>query len=193
MFAYCGNNPVANYDPTGNIFFTALGTVTGFISGAITAMATGQDKELWFETACHGAIGGAIAGAGVDVGLLILGTAGATAPAVAAAVGTAYVLGGAGNVYATHATATEELSAGTYIGSFLIGGTFNTISLGTGLGAISKSIDDLVFKGMAEFAENLLVGIEIGVSTGIATTIGTVQPKTSAKNPTVVNRIMEVR
>ena len=192
MFAYCANNPVSNYDPAGNVFFTALGAVTGFISGAITAMVTRQDKELMFETACQSAIGGAIAGAGVDAGLLILGTAGVTAPAVAAAVGAAYVLGGAGNVYATHATATEELSAGAYIGSFLIGGTFNTISLGTGLGAISNSIDDLVFKGMAEFAENLLVGIEIGVSTGVATTIGIAPPKTPAKNSTVANRIMEV-
>lgn len=173
MFAYCNNNPVINSDPSGNLFFTALGAATGFISGAITAMATGQDRELWFETACHGAIGGAIAGAGVDAGLLILGTAGVTAPAVAGAVAAAYALGGAGNVYSTHATATGELSAGAYIGSFLIGGTFNTLSLGTGLGAISSSIDELILRGMMDFAENLGVGVGIGISTSAATTIGT--------------------
>ena len=45
MFAYCGNNPAINVDTSGNFFFTALGAATGFVSGAITAMVTGQDKE----------------------------------------------------------------------------------------------------------------------------------------------------
>ena len=195
MFAYCNNNPVCNCDPSGNLFFTALGAVTGFISGAVTAMATGMDKESWFETAYHGAVGGTIAGAGVDAGLLILGTAGATAPAVAAAVGAAYVLGGAGNVYATHATATDDLSAGAYIGSFLIGGTFNAISLGTGLGAVSKSINELFIRGMMDFTENLGVGVGIGLSTSAATTIATSassQKSTPARNSMTSNRIMEV-
>ena len=102
MFAYCGNNPVLRVDSSGYFCFTALGAATGFVSGAITAMLSGQDKETWFETAYHSAIGGAIAGAGVDVALLILGTGGTAAPVVAGAV--AYTLGGLGNVYTTHAT-----------------------------------------------------------------------------------------
>ena len=74
MYAYCNNNPLCNIDASGTIFFTALGAVTGFISGAISAMATEEDSSKWFDIATQGAVGGAIAGAGVDAALLMMGT-----------------------------------------------------------------------------------------------------------------------
>lgn len=173
MFVYCANNPVRHVDSEGYFFFTALGAATGFVSSAITAMVTRQDKETWFETACHGAIGGAIAGAGVDAALLILGSAGTAAPAVAMAVTAAYTLGGLGNIYSTYATSNGKATGDELLGSFIIGGTFNTLSLATGLGATSNTVEGLFIRGMADLEENTAVGVGIGVSTSIATSIGT--------------------
>ena len=181
MFAYCGNNPVGMVDSGGYFFFTALGAATGFISGAITAMLSGQDKETWFETACHSAIGGAIAGAGVDTALLILGTAGTATPVVVGAFAVAYTLGGLGNVYTTYATSNGNASGDDLLGSFIIGGTFNTLSLATGLSATSNTVDGLFVKGMADMGDNIAVGVGIGVSTSIATSIGTLDSPFAVK------------
>ena len=175
LFSYCGNNPINNSDSGGNFFFTALGAVAGFVSGAITSMISNSNKESWFENATHSAIGGAIAGAGVDAGLLILGTAGTATPAVVAAVAAAYALGGAGNAYTTYATSSGTATGANLLGSFIIGGTFNTLSFATGLGAISNSIEGLFIRGTADFTENLLVGVGIGISAGIATELGKVR------------------
>ena len=179
MFAYCGNNPVLRVDFSGYFFFTALGAATGFVSGAITAMLLGQDKETWFETAYHSAMGGAIAGAGVDVALLILGTGGAAAPVAAGAV--AYTLGGLGNVYTTYATSHGNATGTELLGSFIIGGTFNMISLATSLSATSNTVDGLFVMGMADLGENFTAGVMIGVSTSIATSIGTHDSPFAAK------------
>ena len=56
---------------------------------------------------------------------------------------------------------------------FIIGGTFNCLSLATGLSAASQSVEQLVFYGYQDLVENTVVGTTIGVTTGIATTVGT--------------------
>ena len=172
MFAYCGNNPVCNADTKGTFFFTALGAVTGFISGAFTAMVTGQEQTDWFDIATQSAVGGAIAGAGVDIGLLLIGSMGASAPVVGGAVALAYATGGAGNAYSTYATSNGNADSTDLLGSFIIGGTFNTFSFATSLSAVASTIDELIFLGLYSFDENFIVGTMIGTSTGIATTIG---------------------
>ena len=176
MYAYCNNNPFCNVDTSGTFFFTALGAVTGFISGALSAMATEEDSAKWFDIATRGAAGGAIAGAGVDAALLIMGIPGVGVPAVVGAFAIAYAAGGVGNVVTSYSTAKvcgSEYSSDQAIGMFIIGGTFNCLSLATGLSAASQSVEQLVFYGYQDLVENTVVGTTIGVTTGIATTVGT--------------------
>ena len=131
MFAYCENDPVTRYDSTVDFFFTVLGAAVGFVSGGVTALATGSSLDKAFDKAIAGAAGGAIAGGGVDLALLVLGTGGVAAPFVAA--GVAYGLGGAGNLLTTYLCADgEKLKPEEVVGSFIIGGSFNLISLATG-------------------------------------------------------------
>ena len=186
MYAYCNNNPFCNVDASGTFFFTALGAVTGFISGALSAMATEEDSAKWFDIATRGAAGGAIAGAGVDAALLIMGIPGVGVPAVVGAFAIAYAAGGVGNVVTSYSTAKvcgSEYSRDQAIGMFIIGGTFNCLSLATGLSAASQSVEQLVFYGYQDLVENTVVGTTIGVTTGIATTVGTTsKPKMSKRN-----------
>ena len=186
MYAYCNNNPFCNVDASGTFFFTALGAVTGFISGALSAMATEEDSAKWFDIATRGAAGGAIAGAGVDAALLIMGIPGVGVPAVVGAFAIAYAAGGVGNVVTSYSTAKvcgSEYSSDQAIGMFIIGGTFNCLSLATGLSAASQSVEQLVFYGYQDLVENTVVGTTIGVTTGIATTVGTTsKPKMSKRN-----------
>ena len=188
MCAYCNNNPIGNIDSSGNLFFTALGGVTGFISGAITAMMTESDSSKWFDIATQSAIGGAIAGAGVDAALLIMGSCGLGAPVVLGSFAIAYAAGGAANVYTSYATAKicgSEYSSDQALGMFIIGGTFNCLSLATGLSATSKTVEQLVYLGAQDFGENIAVGTFTAMSTSIATTVGTsAQASQSTKKPT---------
>ena len=175
MFAYCNNNSVCNVDPSGNAFFTALGALTGFIAGALTATihnALSDEKIDVFTAGTQGAIGGAISGAGVDAGLLLIGSFGTALPVVALAGGIAYRAGGLGNAYTTYAASNGTASDEEMTMSFHIGGAFNLVSLGTSWGCVANNMDDLMYLGNAGFKANLSVGTGISVSTGIATGIG---------------------
>ena len=175
MFAYCNNNSVCNVDPSGNAFFTALGALTGFIAGALTATihnALSDEKIDVFTAGTQGAIGGAISGAGVDAGLLLIGSFGTALPVVALAGGIAYMAGGLGNAYTTYAASNGTASDEEMTMSFHIGGAFNLVSLGTSWGCVANNMDDLMYLGNAGFKANLSVGTGISVSTGIATGIG---------------------
>ena len=175
MFVYCGNNPICNMDPGGNLFFTVLGGLTGFIAGAATAVlnnAISDQKVDVFTSATQGAIGGAISGAGVDAALLLIGSFGTALPVVAMACGISYLAGGLGNAYTTYASSNGTASDEEMSMSFHIGGLFNLISLGTSMSAAASSIDELVYLGNAGLKANLAVGTGIAISTGIATGIG---------------------
>jgi len=63
LFAYCGNNPVTNYDPVGTFWWAVACTVVGAIIGAgmqvATNIATGQ---AWNTGIFGAAVGGATYG-----------------------------------------------------------------------------------------------------------------------------------
>ena len=86
LYAYCGNNPVINYDPTGELFLTCLliGLIAGAIIGAVIGGVVAYNKavesgatgwELFGQTvlgvftgAVIGGAIGAVIGAGIGIG-----------------------------------------------------------------------------------------------------------------------------
>ena len=171
MFAYCLNNPVSGVDSEGTFFFTALGAATGFLGSVATSLLSGNDLSTAIDDGVAGAVGGAIAGAGIDIGLLIVGSGGAAAPAVAFAL--AYVTGGLGNVVTTAMSAKEPLEPVDYIGSFILGGSLNCLSLATSLTCAGKTLREIIIKGSFSAEENAIVGASISTATSIATGIAT--------------------
>ena len=93
LFAYCGNNPIMGYDPTGHFGFIgaiiAAGAIVGGLLGAFSAATTGGNI---LESAIEGCLTGAL---GATCGILI------SPPAVA--IGLAGI-GGAIIDFATQAT-----------------------------------------------------------------------------------------
>ena len=175
MFVYCGNNPVSNLDPSGNAFFTALGALTGFVAGALTATVNNaiSDKKVdVFTAGMQGAVGGAIAGAGVDTALLLIGSFGTALPVVALAGGIVYMAGGVGNAYTTYASSNGTASDEDMSLSFHVGGVANLVSLATSMSCIASSVDELIYLGNAGLSGNIATGTAIAVSTGVATGIG---------------------
>ena len=175
MVVYCGNNPVCTSDPSGELFFTALGALTGFIAGAVTATVNNmfsENKIDVFTAGTQGAIGGAISGAGVDAALLVVGTLGSAIPVVVFAGMIAYVAGGLGNAYTTYAASNGTASNEEMKMSVYIGGLFNLVSFGTSGGCVASSVEGLFIAGNATFNSNLAVGTGIAASTSVATAIG---------------------
>ena len=79
LFAYCGNNPVINIDPTGELLIEALvfigvSAVVGALAGTFTAVCTGGDL---LEGALEGAALGAVAATATVLVPILLPTAGA--------------------------------------------------------------------------------------------------------------------
>ena len=127
LYAYCGNNPVMNVDPEGNLFFTCLliGIIAGAVIGAsisgVNAYKEGaRGWELFGAIALGTIVGagiGAMAGAVVGGGLAVIGAGisalGSGAAAIAGgsiAAGGATAVVGAGAVVAGSAlTATGIL------------------------------------------------------------------------------------
>ena len=171
MFTYCGNNPVKNIDETGTFFFTAVGAVAGFISGAVIASLQGKSSQECLNEALSGALGGAIAGAGVDIGLAIIGSCGMAAPAIVAAGAVAFMAGGTGNALTTSINTNGTATNYELTTAFLIGGVGNVVSLGTSMSAVASSIGAVAVGGMQNFTANLNTSIFVAYTAGVLTTV----------------------
>ena len=80
MFVYCGNNPVANYDPVGTFWWAVAGAVVGGIVAACMQVATNLATGQAWNT---GIIGAAVGGA--TYGLIAATTGNLVAAAYASA------------------------------------------------------------------------------------------------------------
>ncbi len=159
------------YDPSGEFFFTLLGAATGFIGSAAVSLLQGNDISKAVHDGVAGAVGGAVAGLAVDSALVIAGTGGAAAPFLA--FGAAYLGGGVGNCITTYFTSDGKASTDEYIASFIIGGTFNAISLGTSWDCAAKTFKGVAIKAALNTTENEIVGTCTALAAGVATHIGT--------------------
>ena len=168
LFAYCGNNPVMGYDPTGRFVITlstvitaaliglAVGATAGGVAGAAAAACNDTDIATGFVS---GFIGGAILGAGAGVGALFL------APL---AVGEGVAIGIAGGVTA--------LSTGEAVATGLtIGGV--TGMVGGGLADLTNQLgnNDMRWDNV-DYGSVAISAVEYGalnmVSTGMGSLMG---------------------
>ena len=167
MFAYCGNNPVSRYDPSGKIFFTVLGAIVGAVTGFIDAQIMGTDPMTGLTA---GAVSGAISGAGVDIGVLI--TAGSGGTLIGWGVAAAGGLGALGSAVGTGISSDWTAEPNEYIGAAIVGGGMNIISFGTAPinGEIPKAglramMDMVVYDGVNNLTENAVMSTIIAVGT----------------------------
>ena len=145
LYAYCGNNPVMNVDPTGEIFFL-FALLIGVVAGALVGGAVGgisaaiKGQSFWGGFLSGALVGGAIGGA------LVLG--GATMLAI---TGKAI----AGFVVASTVTAKLGLVGGTLIGSFIA-------SAGAGMGAyaINENMNGRKIQWPEMIRQGLMTGLK---------------------------------
>ena len=142
LFAYCGNNPVMNVDPSGTFAITALliGLIVGAIVGAIVGGtvagcvassngATGWELAGWIMLGVLGGgiIGGAIgAGLGAAAGAIFPGLNAALAGSLSFAIPTLTNIGGA--IAIGSATVAVPVGALAAAGAAAVG-----VGIGTGL------------------------------------------------------------
>ena len=129
LYAYCGNNPVMNVDPSGRFALTAL--FIGFLIGlGVGAVAGGA--VAYTAAKSNGASGWALFGytlAGIFGGAAIGGAAGALigyiAPAIGGFLGTSFTVG-------SYVTAAGELAAVTVTGAQILKG-IGAVAAGLGI------------------------------------------------------------
>ena len=89
LYAYCGNNPVMNVDPTGKsligcLVLLIIGIVASGVINGVVAGANAAEGESFWSAFAGGFVNGVISGIGLAVGLAIGGLPGAL---VATAIG----------------------------------------------------------------------------------------------------------
>ena len=171
MFAYCNNNPVSRVDASGEMFFTAIGALSGFLGSTVVSLMTGTDMATAINNGIAGAAGGAIAGAGVDAALLLIGSFGTAAPILIGACTIAYATGGVGNIITASLSSEEPIDPTVQIYNFAIGGMFNLFSFLSGIGCAAKALKTIDYLAQTSFDENLLSAVSTALATSIATEI----------------------
>lgn len=144
LYAYCGNNPVMNVDPTGEFFITFLfvtlgiGLVAGATVGGISAAVNGENvwEGIWKGALVGLMIGGSVVAIGTGIVVFAAGSIGA-----AVSIGA-----GVGSLIAISMTLSEQLQNGgfgnldmkTVGASWLVG--FGIGALIGGMGYAGKTI-----------------------------------------------------
>ena len=147
LYAYCGNNPVMNVDPTGHFFWFILaaaviaGVLIGGVSGGISAAQNGQ--SIW-KGVLLGALKGAVTGAAFGLG---------------GALGTAAFVAGTA---VSAATAFVALG-GTVIGSF---------AAGIGIYALKTHLYGEEFRWGEAFLSGGFLAIESALNFGMGLVLG---------------------
>ena len=88
LYAYCGNNPVAYIDTSGNIFMLvagAVGAVLGGIIGAICSCA--KHGEIRWQDVAIGVVGGGVGGLTLGAGVAYIAAGSITASTAAVVLG----------------------------------------------------------------------------------------------------------
>ena len=135
MYAYCSNNPVMGYDPTGEFICAAIGALVGAAFGAIGAALNGDDIVAG---ATIGAATGAISGLAVDVGIATGGIGGLAIAVIGGGVASA------GNYIATEEVNDREPSIGMAVFNGVMGGIFNGIAFSFSEGSLIKNSGNIL-------------------------------------------------
>ena len=190
MYAYCGNNPIARADTSGNFFFTILGAAIGAVTGYFDSLIMGTDPITGLNA---GLVSGAIAGAGVDIGVLV--TAGTSGAGIGAGLAIAGAFGAVGSAVGTGISTNWEASGSDYLGSAIVGAGMNMISFGLAPinGEIPKAgikymTDALMYEGQRCLTENVVAGSIVAVATTWTIRVGS-SPQTANQSKAFVNMV----
>ena len=155
LYAYCGNNPVMNVDPSGEFFLTFLlccligGTVAGAIVGGASAALNGEN--IW-----DGIWKGALTGLMLGTSVVLIG-AGLTAPLAGTIWASIAIGAGVGSAFALGVNINSQLQNGGF-GSFNIGEMFRAWGTGAVIGGLA---------GGTSFALKL-IGQSVGAYFGLS-------------------------
>ena len=163
LYAYCGNNPVMNIDPTGEFFLTFLlvclgvGLVAGATIGGVSSAVKGENvwDGIWKGALVGLMIGGSIATIGAGVGFFAAGSIGASI-AITAGVGSMFVIS---------MSLAEQLQNGGF-GSLNINSVVTSWGIGLVVGALIGGI------GYAGKIIGGIIGQKLGLSLAGKTLLG---------------------
>ncbi len=154
LYAYCGNNPVMNVDPTGHSLLAFLlilgGILVGGVVNGLIAGANAAEGESFGSAFLGGFITGVISGVGLAAGLAIGGVGGAV---VAIIVG--FAGGFIGNIVS------QSLSYGDvdYKVAAIAGGISGATNLMAYVGLSISGMYSTADTFMARFVSNLAIDI----------------------------------
>ena len=169
LYAYCGNNPVMNVDPSGTFFLISfliaigVGMLVGGVVGGVSAVVKGD--SFWSGALSGALIGGVLGAATILGGAIMLAIAGKTVTGFVVAT----TLAGKAALLAATVAGTATLSFATGVGAYAIREGMNgrTIYLSE---AIGQGIN-MAFKGLFAFGTGMMLattGIYNNLVKGVA-------------------------
>lgn len=157
MFAYCGNNPVNNSDPSGELLGAIVGGLLGGVCGAISAAISGDSISAGAAT---GAATGFVVGAACDT----IATGGMNVVLGAAVCGIVSAIGNVANQYINYSIDESTDDFGEYIdyGSVITAGTAG--ALFAPLSAGGGKLMEVAFDGLGGAINEVAKGISTTIS-----------------------------